>query len=90
MADSAPAATSTARAIRLIPLSAPHGVGFTTLVFISMSAIPLGSADSFLTFVAAIVEHSNQKMALFPCGMLLAIWALVRLGCVFVEHADCL
>ena len=64
MADSAPAAMNTARAIRSIPLSAPVGVCFTTLVF--MSAIPLKS--NFL--VVAIVEHSNQK------GQ---IWAIVRL-----------
>ena len=65
MADSAPAATSTARAIRLIPLSAPHGVGFTTLVFISMSAIPLKSANSSLTFLSQRLWNTQIKKGLF-------------------------
>ena len=69
MADSAPAATSTARAIRLIPLSAPHGVGFTTLVFISMSAIPLKSANSSLTFLSQRLWNTQIKKWLFsPAG----------------------
>ena len=71
MADSAPAATNTARAIRSIPLSAPVESGFTTLVF--MSAIPLKS--NFL--VVAIVEHSNQKRADLGHSSLAAV-SLVR------------
>ena len=79
MADSAPAATSTARAIRLIPLSAPHELASPRWFSFPCQQSPSKSQLIPNFLVAAIVEHSNQKMALFPCGMHLAIWAIVGL-----------
>ena len=80
MADSAPAATKHRESDPVDPvIGSPrswlHHAGFHFHVSNPPQISQL--IPDFL--VAAIVEHSNQKMALFPCGMLLAIWAIVGL-----------